>query len=231
MSSSSHAMAPPVLSAVTAPAETIVVDNDAGRSEVVNPEYATWYVCHQTVLSGFFSTVMEEVLAHIMNASTARVAWLILKRMFSSRSRARVIQIRSQLTSVKKGVLVADNFPSMKTLTDTLAAIVQPLSEDEIISYVIAGLGPNYDSLVTSLSVKDDLTLDEVAVAAKGDTAATPEDAAAAMVAVAVDKANKARTLEGVAAAMVAVATAARDVAAEAAMAAHHARCARSATM
>jgi hypothetical protein len=59
--------------------------------------------------------------------------------------------------------------------------------------------------------------------------AATLEDAAA-MVVVAVDKANKVRTLEDVAAAMAAVATAARDVAAEAAMVVHHARCARFAT-
>jgi hypothetical protein len=148
---------------IQAPAEIIFIDNDAGRSEVVNPEYATWYVRDQTRLNGFFSTVTEEELAHIMNAPTAHVAWLILECMFASRSRTRVIQIRSQLTSAKKkGVRAADYFRSMKTLSDTLATIGQPLSEDEIISYVLAGLGSNYDSLVTSLSVKDDLTLDEV---------------------------------------------------------------------
>ena len=42
----------------------------------------------------------------------------------------------------------------MKTLADTLAAIGQPLREEEIISYVLARLGPNYDALVTSLSVE-----------------------------------------------------------------------------
>nr|XP_051211370.1 cold shock protein 2-like [Lolium perenne] len=49
----------------------------------------------------------------------------------------------------------------MKTLADTLDAIGQPLHEEEIISYILAGLGPNYDPLVTSLSVKDDITLDK----------------------------------------------------------------------
>jgi uncharacterized membrane protein YgcG len=148
---------------IEAPAETIFITTDAGRSEVVNPEYATWYIRDQTVKGGFFSTVTEEVLAHIMNAQTAREAWVILERMFASRSRARVIQIRSQLTSAKKkGVAAADYFRNMKTLADTLAAIGQPLREEEVISYVLAGLGPNYDALVTSLSVKDDLTLDEV---------------------------------------------------------------------
>jgi hypothetical protein len=131
------------------PSETIFTNTDVGRSEVVNPDYATWYVRDQVVLGGFFSTVTEEVPAHIMNVPTARAAWVILERMFASRSRAQVIQIRSQLTAVKP-------------LADTLAAIGQPLREEEIIYYILAGLGLNYDSLVTSLSVKDDLTLDEV---------------------------------------------------------------------
>jgi histone deacetylase 1/2 len=115
------------------------------------------------VLSGFFSTVTEEILTHIKNVPTARAAWVILERMFSSRSRARVIQIRSQLTSAKKkGVPAADYFRNMKMLADTLAAIGQPLKEEEVISYNLVGLGPNYDSLVTLLSVKDDLMLDEI---------------------------------------------------------------------
>jgi hypothetical protein len=59
---------------IEAPAETIFNTTDAGRSEVVNPEYATWYIRDQTVKGGFFSTVTEEVLAHIMNAQTAREA-------------------------------------------------------------------------------------------------------------------------------------------------------------
>jgi hypothetical protein len=97
------------------------------------------------VLSGFFSTVMEEILVHIKNAPTARAAWVILERMFSSRSRERVIQIRSKLTSAKKkGVPAADYFRNMKMLADTMAAIGQPLKEEEVISYILAGLGPNY---------------------------------------------------------------------------------------
>jgi hypothetical protein len=54
------------------PSETIFTNTDVGRSEVVNPDYTTWYVRDQVVLGGFFSTVTEEVLAHIMNAPTAR---------------------------------------------------------------------------------------------------------------------------------------------------------------
>jgi hypothetical protein len=68
---------------------------DRITSEIVNPNYVVWYVRDQTVLSGFFATVTEEVLATIMGAATAREAWLILEGMFASRSRSRVIQIRA----------------------------------------------------------------------------------------------------------------------------------------
>jgi hypothetical protein len=138
--------------------------DDRITSQVTNPAYATWYVRDQTVLSGFFATVTEEVLASIMGAPTAHDAWMILEGMFSSRSRARVIQICTQLTAAKKkGTPVADYFRQMKHLADTLAAIGQPLREEETISYILAGLGPDYDALVTSLTTRnDDITLDEV---------------------------------------------------------------------
>ncbi|KAK1613068.1 hypothetical protein QYE76_036741 [Lolium multiflorum] len=84
--------------------------------------------------------------------------------MFASRTRTRAIQTRAQLAvAKKKGTSAADYFRHMKTLADSLAAIGQPLCEDEVIAYILAGLGPDYDSLVTTLTVKsDELTLDKV---------------------------------------------------------------------
>jgi hypothetical protein len=138
-------------------------DNEI-RSSITNPEYATWYVRDQTVLGGFFATVTEEVLATIMGAATLHDAWLILEGMFASRSHARIIHIRAQLTAAKtKGTPAAEYFCNMKQLADTLASIGKPLSEDEVVAYILAGLGPDYDTLVTSLTMRnDDLTLDEV---------------------------------------------------------------------
>jgi hypothetical protein len=87
-----------------------------------------------------------------------------LEGMFASKSRARIIQIRAQLTSAKKkGTPPANYFWQMKTLADTLIAIGQPLHPDETIVYILSSLGPDYDTLVTSLTTRnDELTLDEV---------------------------------------------------------------------
>jgi hypothetical protein len=64
---------------------------DALMATITNLEYATWYVRDQTVLSGFFATITEEVLATIMGAATVHDAWLVLESMFACRSKARII--------------------------------------------------------------------------------------------------------------------------------------------
>jgi hypothetical protein len=99
-----------------------------------------------------------------MGAATAHDVWLVLESMFASSSKARIIQIRTQLTAAKKkGTPAANYFRHMKSLADTLAAIGKPLHEEETISYILAGLRLNYDPLVTSLTMcNDDITLDEV---------------------------------------------------------------------
>lgn len=51
----------------------------------------------------------------------------------------------------------------IKRLVDNLAIARQPLTPDDIISYLLVGLGLEYDSLVTTVFVCDDLlTLEEV---------------------------------------------------------------------
>ena len=69
-----------------------------------------------------------------------------------------------QLTNLKKKELsAADYFRKMKNLAHTLSTISMPLRDDEIISYILAGLGPDYDSLVTTIATNtSDITLDEV---------------------------------------------------------------------
>lgn len=51
----------------------------------------------------------------------------------------------------------------MKNLADTMVAIGMPLREDETISYILVGLGSDYDPLVTSLTTRsENLSLDDV---------------------------------------------------------------------
>jgi hypothetical protein len=49
-----------------------------------------------------------------------------------------------------------------KKLSHELAMTGQALKCDEIITYLLTGLGPEYDSLINTISIKENVTLEEV---------------------------------------------------------------------
>ncbi|KAL6321796.1 hypothetical protein AAG906_035491 [Vitis piasezkii] len=71
------------------------------------------------------------------------------------------IQIRTQLANARKGALSANAyFLSIKRMADELAG--QPLKPDDIITYVLARLGQEYDSLASTITSRSDpVTLEE----------------------------------------------------------------------
>lgn len=69
------------------------------------------------------------------------------------------MQMRVQLSTLqKKELSVLDYFHKVKGLADTLASIGHPLQQEEIVSFMLAGLGSEYDSLVTSVTTRPDST-------------------------------------------------------------------------
>jgi hypothetical protein len=104
------------------------------------------------------------VLAQVAHCSTFAAVWLSLSSAFASQSRAKAVHVRSQLFTLQKGnQSTTKYFMTIKRLTDELAIAGQPLNCDDIITYLFAGLGPEYDTLVSMISHRDNsLTLDEL---------------------------------------------------------------------
>ncbi|KAK4433482.1 hypothetical protein Salat_1110500 [Sesamum alatum] len=145
---------------IAAPAQYV----NAGAAQVPNPAYTQWYDQDQQVLSGLLSSISEEVLQDVVDATTSKEAWDTLQRMFSSTTRARIVQIRVDLATTKKLHLSAvEYFRKIKGLSSKMAAAGNALHDDEVIAYLLAALGPDYDPFVTSMMTKSEpLTLDEV---------------------------------------------------------------------
>jgi hypothetical protein len=58
---------------------------------------------------------------------------------------------------------IAEYFRMVKSLADTLAVIGKRLEDDEVISYLLGGLGSEYESLVISLTTRNDVfTINDV---------------------------------------------------------------------
>ena len=74
------------------------------------------------------------------------------------------MQIHYQLATLKKGnSSIVDYFHQFTTLVDTFASIAHALNDFEIISFLLAGLGFEYDFFVTSVTTRvDPLTIDEL---------------------------------------------------------------------
>jgi hypothetical protein len=131
---------------------------------MANPAYLTWMQQDQMVLSTIVSTISESLISQVIDYSTATEVWSALERLYSSQSRARIMQVHYQLTTIKKGgSSISEYFKKFKGLIDTLAAADQPLNDFELISFLLAGLGSEFDPFATSVTTRvDPMTIEEL---------------------------------------------------------------------
>uniref|UniRef100_A0A2N9I0S6 Reverse transcriptase Ty1/copia-type domain-containing protein n=2 Tax=Fagus sylvatica TaxID=28930 RepID=A0A2N9I0S6_FAGSY len=116
------------------------------------------------ILSALISSLSETILAYVVKCLTSRDVWVTLERMFTAHSRARSMNIHYQLATLKKGnSSVADYFHKFTHLTDTFAAVEQPLPHHEALSFLLAGLGSDYNSLITFVKTQvQPMTLEDL---------------------------------------------------------------------
>lgn len=118
-----------------------------------NPTFATWQAKDQLDVAILTASLSEIVLAQVIECDTSAKIWSHLHELFAARSSAQIVHTRLQLASLKKGSeSVSDFFNKAKSLTTLLVAAGQSISDTEFITYLLAGLGTEYDSVVTSLS-------------------------------------------------------------------------------
>ncbi|XP_043703648.1 uncharacterized protein LOC122653773 [Telopea speciosissima] len=96
-------------------------------------------------------------MAQVVGLHNAAAVWSALERLFSSHSRARIMQLRYQLQNVKKGSLsVSDYYNRVKTIADSLAAANHPVDDSDLILYILGGLGAGYESFATAILTRTD---------------------------------------------------------------------------
>ncbi|KAA8515403.1 hypothetical protein F0562_018986 [Nyssa sinensis] len=141
---------------ITIPNPETATSSDT-TAEIPNPKFTTWYLQDQVVLSTLVSSLSEGILAQMVGLTTSREVWLSLEKLFSTHSTVRAIQTRQFMATTKKGNLsIFEYFQKMKSFADTLAAIGQPLLDQEFTAYLLGGLDTTYDAIVTSISTRID---------------------------------------------------------------------------
>ena len=130
----------------------------------VNPSYTIWIRTDQAILSWLLNSITEAMLGHVLRCRFSAEMWLLLETLFTTQSRARLLQLHFQLQSLKKGSMtIHDYVLKMKSLADGLSAAGQAFTDDDLILYILGGLGSEYDSVVVNLTSRADrVSLSEV---------------------------------------------------------------------
>jgi hypothetical protein len=84
-----------VTGTIQPPPQTIPNPNQSADSPatIANPDFLTWLQQDQMVLSTIVSTISENLISQIMGYSTSSEVWNALERLYSSHSRARIMQV------------------------------------------------------------------------------------------------------------------------------------------
>ncbi len=137
------------------PAE-IVVTKDGATKKEPNPAHEDWEATDQQVLGYLLSSLTREVLMQVATCDTAAEVWSAIEQMYSTHTRARAINTRFALTNTKKGNMsTPEYFAKMKSLGDEMAtAGGRPIDEEELIQYIITGLGEGYSEVVSAVCAR-----------------------------------------------------------------------------
>ena len=148
-----------------APPTTVEQRKSDKTMEVVpNPLYAPWLSKDQQVLNYLMNSLSKEVLAQFVGKENTYDLWTGITTLFASQSQSRITNLRIAITTTKKGSMSSTAYISkMKSLGDELAAAGCPVSDPEMVDYVLAGLNCDYDPVVAAIGVvKTSINADEL---------------------------------------------------------------------
>ena len=107
---------------------------------LLNPSFVAWRRQDRTILSWIYSSLTPTIMAQIIGYNTSHVTWTALEKTFSSSSKARIMQLRLELQSTKKGSSsMIDYIMKVKGAADNLAAIGEPVQEQDQVMNLLAG--------------------------------------------------------------------------------------------
>lgn len=118
-----------------------------------NPEFETWERQDQLLMAWIFSSLTPSVLAQVLRCETTASLWQTLHNIYASKSQARILELKTRLQTIKKGgSSCSDYLTQVQSIADELRMIGQDIPDSDLVMCVFSGLGPDYNSLVTSLT-------------------------------------------------------------------------------
>ena len=126
---------------------TTTITTSSSPSVGPNPAYIAWIQQDQILLGWILSSLSEYALSRVVGMTSSQQVWCALEKHYASRTKVRVHHLKLELQSLQKGDLsMSDYLQKAKTLADSLAAAAQDVSEEDLIEFILNGLGPDYNA-------------------------------------------------------------------------------------
>jgi hypothetical protein len=94
------------------------------------------------------------VLPHVHRIESSSGVWRAVEEMFSAQSEGKVDNLLVALATTKKlQMSTADYLAKMQSFANELIAAGHPLPDRQLVSYILVGLGKDYNALVAALGV------------------------------------------------------------------------------
>ena len=92
------------------------------------------------------------------------MAWTALEKIFQAQTRARRMSLKLQLQSLPKGSLsIMEYVERKRSIADSLAANLHPVSDEDLIGHILSGLDSSYGAFTTAFMIhSDDASVDDL---------------------------------------------------------------------
>ncbi|KAL5843213.1 hypothetical protein ACOSQ4_009171 [Xanthoceras sorbifolium] len=118
-----------------------------------NKEYQKWKKLDQILLFWLISTLSQKVVGQVTKCKSSLEAWTKLENLYSQKSMAKILNLRQQLQTIRKGShSISDFVLKIKNIGDALSAAGEEISERDLLLSLMHGVGHEYDAVVVLIS-------------------------------------------------------------------------------
>lgn len=138
------------------PPSKTIPDPTTPTKSLSNPAYLQWLRQDQLILNAMLGSCIDTIQPHISTVSSSQEAWERLLTLFANKSRSRVISLKERLLdNPRRSRSISEYLQEMRTIADDLALMDNPISEDDLILHILAGIGPEFKEVVVAIRVRD----------------------------------------------------------------------------
>ncbi|XP_010423221.1 PREDICTED: uncharacterized protein LOC104708363 [Camelina sativa] len=127
-----------------------------GTSTATPATQQQWKEHDGLVKMWIYDTISESILDIVLKTkSTARELWITIEELFRDNKEARAMEYDTELRTLTIGdSTVADYCKRLKTLSDLLANVESPVTDRQLVMYMLDGLNDKFDSIINVIKHK-----------------------------------------------------------------------------